>query len=222
MHFPSPRALALLATLALPLLQAPAARADSLTKSPDLGAYWADLSTFGTYIYANSFVPTTDSTIDSIGIWLVNNGGDTSAQPVLFEIFASAAGGGPDSATVLASTGVLSLDVTGGLALYSASTTSSDLLLAGQTYWVAASEVGLSGGGNLRFGAHTQNSGGITDNGTFAYSNDSTGVTFDTTTQTPEMAFSLTLTPTIPEPASLALLATGLLGLGLALGRRAA
>ena len=185
-----------------------------VAKKPDLGPYWSIMSTGGTYIYANSFVAPISGKVSNIGIWLSKVSGDTSAQPIKFEVMGSAAGGGPDSSDILATTGTLALDVTNSLDLFSAGATSSSALVAGQTYWVAGDEVGLSGGGFLQTGGHTQNSGGITDNGTFWYSNDSTGAFFDGQNLTPEMAFTVSMAGGVPEPATWAMMLLGLGGLG--------
>ena len=200
------------------LLTAPAAQADTIiTKSPDLGPFWFPLQTKPSFVYADSFVAPTSGTVSSIGIWFNDYQGDTSAQPIVFEVVgtASGPGGGPDTTDVLATTGVVTLDVTGPLSLYSATTTSSLDLVAGDTYWVAASEVGLTGGGALQVGAHTQNTGGIMDNGTFWYSNDPAGISFSGP-NLPEMAFTVTVqgsTP-VPEPSTWALMLVGFAGLG--------
>jgi hypothetical protein len=88
-------------------------------------------------------------------------------------------------------------------------------LVADATYWFAASTVGLGGTGEFNVGGHTQNSGGIVDNGTFWYSNDSTGIDFDGQALTPEMAFTVNISSAsveVPEPEALVLLALGLLG----------
>ncbi|MEO8813434.1 MAG: hypothetical protein ABI376_11050, partial [Caulobacteraceae bacterium] len=116
----------------------------TITKSPDLGAYWHPLSGDGnpTYVYADSFVAPISGAVSNIGIWLANYAGDTSAQPVTFEVLGSSGGGGPDASAILATTGVLTLNVTGSLSLFSASATSNFNLVAGQTYWVAGDERG--------------------------------------------------------------------------------
>lgn len=207
-------AVALAATAAVLLLTATTGRAATITKSPDLGGFWEPVSTSGTYIYADSFVAPISGNVSQIGIWLMNWSGDTSAQPIVFDVFGSA-GSGPDPSNVLATTGPLSLDVTSTLSLFTAPTTSSLSLVAGQTYWVAGDEVGLSGGGELQTGGHTQNSEGITDNGSLWWSNDPAGLSFDGQNRLPEMAFTVTITDVaVPEPGTLALIGAGLTGLG--------
>jgi hypothetical protein len=152
----------------------------SITKSPDQGPFWFPLSTAGSFVYADSFVAPVSGPVTDIGIWLTNSTGDTSAQPLVFEVLGSAGGGGPDTTNVLATTGALTLDVTTSLSLFSESTTSSVNLIAGDTYWVAGDEVGLSGGGKVQV------------NGTFWFSNDPSGVSFSGPNPV-EMAFTVTL-----------------------------
>ena len=64
--------------------------------------------------------------------------------------------------------------------------------MAGQRYWFVATCVGEAGTGDFTVGGHTQNSV-YPDNGTFWYSNDPPGITFDGQNNTPEMAFEVTL-----------------------------
>lgn len=187
----------------------------TITKSPDLGPFWFPLSTAGSFVYADSFVAPISGPVTDIGLWLTNSAGDTSAQPLVFEVVGSAGGGGPDPTNVLATTGALTLDVTSSLSLFSESTTSSVNLIAGDTYWVAADEVELSGGSDVQVGGHTQNSEGIMDNGTFWYSNDPSGVSFSGPNSV-EMAFTVTLSSAsvVPEPSSWAMMLLGFVGLG--------
>lgn len=102
-------------------------------------------------------------------------------------------------------------------------TTSSSSLVAGNTYWFAASTVGLNGTGFFTVGAHTQNSGGINDSGTFWYSNSPAGLTFDGQNRTPEMAFTVTEgAAAVPEPATWALMLLGFGMTGFAMRKRSA
>ena len=73
-------------------------------------------------------------------------------------------------------------------------------------YWFAATVVGESGPGFYQVGGHTQNSQ-YNDNGTFWYSNDPSGQSFDGQNLTPEMAFHVGTA--VPAPASLALAGLG-------------
>jgi hypothetical protein len=191
----------------------------TITKSPDLGPFWFPLSTSGSFGYADSFVAPSSGPVADIGLWLTNFSGDTSSQPLVFEVVGSAGGGGPDTTDVLATTGALTLDVTSSLSLFSESTTSSANLIAGDTYWVVGDEVGLSGGGQVQVGGHTQNSEGIVDNGTFWFSDDPSGVSF-LGPNTTEMAFTVTLSSSVPEPSTWAMMLLGFAGLGFAGYRR--
>ncbi len=189
-----------------------AAVAGDIVKEPDLGPFWQPLdSDTGTYIYANSFVADETGTVDDLGMWLLALGGAGTGSQIAFEVYGSIGGdpaNGPDSTNVLASTGLL--DIGGGtnnLDFYNAAPNFSAVLNAGETYWFGANVIG--GGQNVgpyQVGGHTQNSGGIVDNGTFWFSNDPTGVNFDGRGFTPEMAFSVSI---VPAPASLALLGMG-------------
>lgn len=193
-----------------------ATMADDIVKAPDLGAYYSPLSSSGSFTYANSFVAPDSGAVSGLGVWL--RGGASDLQ---YKVFGSIGGNsslGPDSSNVLASTGVLPgqlyndltfVGITSGIA--------SSMLVAGQTYWFAATTVGLGGSGEYTAGGHTQNSGGIVDNGTFWYSNDPTGAVFAGTNFTPEMAFSVSV---VPEPSRTATLALGLGLVGLLATRR--
>ena len=199
-----------------------AASAGIVTKTPDLGDYWSPLGANGTQVYANSFVADETGSVTELGVWL--RGG---ASDLRFQIFGSVGGvvgNGPDSSTALVSSGVLTGQVLSALTYVSASPTSSAALTAGQTYWFAATAVGLPGAGSYNVGGHTQNSGGINDNGSFWYSNANDGLNFDGRRLTPEMAFQVTIAGDqnhVPEPASFGLAAVALLAAGLATRRRA-
>ena len=195
------------------LLLAAGADAATLTKAPDLGDYWHPLSSWGTYVYADSFIAPVTGSVTDLGTWL--NGGSSS---LVFEILADGSAA-PDGAAILGSTAVLSY-TTDMLTFEHAAPSADITLIAGQRYWFAASTVGLGGSGGYDVGGHSQNSGGIIDDGSFWYSNDAAGLGFDGQSLAPEMAFSVSISA-VPEPAPTPLLGVGLLALALAAGRRA-
>jgi len=164
-----------------------------ITKPPDLGDTWQPLSPDGgTYVYADSFELTgPDAAPTELGTWLLEV--TAPAPPVRFEIWGEAVGGGPDAGNVLATTGTLSPAADGTLTFFSAPVIGTPAVLSsGTRYWFAATVVGESGTGEYRLGGHTQNSVYV-DNGTFWYSNDPAGVSFDGQNLTPEIAFEVTL-----------------------------
>ncbi len=188
-----------------------AALAGTITKDPDLGGFYIGLDPdSGSFVYANSFVADTTGVVSNLGTWLLALDGAGTGGQIAFEIYSSVGGdaiNGPDSTNVIASTGLM--DIGGGTAsldFYDAAPVFSSVLTEGETYWFGASVVGAPGNvGVYRVGGHTQNSV-YNDNGTFWFSNDSTGVFFDGQGLTPEMAFSVSI---VPAPASLALLGLG-------------
>jgi len=216
-----------LTTFAAFALIATSASAATVTKSPNQGDNWSPLSNGGTYIYANSFVAPTSGSVTGLGTWLNSRG--SQGSDLVFQIFGSIGGNssnGPDSSIVYATSGVLSGLTLNSLTFVDGGSISSLIsLLAGETYWFAASTVNLGGGsGRYNVGGHTQNSEGIVDGGSFWYSNDRTGVNFDGRGLTPEMAFSVTIgdNQQVPEPGSLALLSIALLGAVAAKSRKKA
>jgi hypothetical protein len=151
----------------------------TLTKSPDLGAFWNPLSpNGGTYVYANCFIAPAGADVwpHTLGYWLL-----TQAPPpptVRFEIWAIREAAAP--------TPTMSWRRPGPSARTPAASSSSpprccrprrSSLLA-PVYWFAATVVGIPGTGSYQVGGHTQNSQ-QNDNCTFWYSNDPNGINFD-------------------------------------------
>jgi hypothetical protein len=184
----------------------------TIEKPPDLGLYWFPLSDGGTYVYSDSFIaPFGDTNVAILGTWLsplrgtpegsigntlgsgfVTNGGGNSI--VRYQVWGTGGNGGPDYTQVLASTDPFSANLA-GLNLYNQPVTSGGgPLVPGQKYWFVATCVGLGDPFLTAYqtGGHTQNSV-YPDNGTFWYSNDSAGQSFDGQALTPEMAFRVVL-----------------------------
>lgn len=192
-------------------------------KAPDLGAYWFSLSGGGSYVYADSFVFTgsTGTLMQSVGIYMLKISGGPGSL-FRFEVYGDN-GGAPDPTNVLGITGYLR-DPSDALSLVTNNLISPVSLSNGERYWIAGSTVGQPNEGEYQVGGHSQNSI-YNDNGTFWYSNDSAGQSFDGAELTPEMAIyastdrTNTNLVTTPEPASLTLLAIGLVS-GWAVKRR--
>lgn len=200
--------------MAVLILMGPiAANAGLIEKAPDQGPWWSPLnSNDGSYIYANSFVADESGRIESLGFWAWKDDDQLSGQ-VILEVYE--AGPTPDSSSVVARTAVIDLLFTdrNSLDFFQAPTIFSDAITAGGQYWFAANVIGLPTNGDFGVGGHTQNSGGIIDDGTFWASNDADGIHFDNENLLPEMAFRVNV---IPEPGTFALLGIGVAGMGFA------
>lgn len=183
----------------------------SVTKPPDVGPYWQPLGLpGGTYVYTSDFVAPANGSPTSLGVWLRLYSGAT--PPVRFQIWGTT-GSAPNPGAVLASTPAVAHPASDTLTLFTASVQGTPTALqAGQRYWLVATVVGESGNGAYQVGGHTQNSA-YPDNGTFWYSNDPAGISFDGQSLTPQMAFVVTLGRQAPEPIP----ATGAVGLVLLL-----
>lgn len=193
------------------------ALADTVTKAPDIGTWWHPLGSSGTPVYSNSFVASITGVVTEFGLWL--KGGPADLRFQIYDSIGGNLANGPDSSSALVTSGVITGQTFANLTYVSAAPLSGGATLqSGHTYWFAATGVGLASQGSYYVGGHTQNSGGIVDNGTFWFSNDVGGITFDGRGYTPEMAFQVTLAP-VPEPESFALLIAGL-GLMGAVARR--
>jgi hypothetical protein len=214
--------------MALSLLAVVAVQSASgvlITKSPDWGPWWYPLTPQtqggGAVVYANSFVAPISGSVTALGTWLSTmiDGVNTydPATAVKFEVWGSYLGG-PDytGPGLCATTGPIS-GMQGVLTYHLFDQVNSiKPLVADQTYWFVASVVGASGSGRYQVGGHTQNSEGISDDGTFWYaSNPGNLAAFNAQSLTPEMAFTVEITASVPDAAGTVTL-TGLALFGLA------
>jgi hypothetical protein len=182
----------------------------TIEKPPDVGPWWHPLSNGGTYVYSDSFIaPFGDTNATILGTWLqVYRGGPSGAigntvgndfisgggnSVIRLQIWGTGGNGGPDYTQVFASTDPFTADLP-GFVLYNRPVTSSSPLVPGVKYWFVATGVGLGdpSNGQYQVGGHTQNSV-YPDNGTFWYSNDPAGQSFDGQGLTPEFAFRVVL-----------------------------
>lgn len=171
-------------------------------KTPDQGPFWNPLSpNGGTYVYSDCFIAPAGIDVFpvSIGTWLLTQ---SPPPPSLrLEVWGEAPGGGPNAASVLATTGPISPNPSGLEFISAPVLAGATALVPGTRYWFSATVVGIPGTGAYQVGGHTQNSQ-HNDNCTFWYSNDPAGVNFDGQNLTPEMAFALTLDD-VPTPVEL-------------------
>jgi hypothetical protein len=185
------------------------ATAAPVTKSPDRGPYWEPIGYSETKVYADSFIAPNSGYVDDLGTWLNAWEGPSDIK---FQVYGSIGGNpasGPDISNVYATTSILSGLAPSGLAYYDfAPIPGGKPLIGGNTYWFGISAIDAASGGAYQVGGHTQNSGGIIDNGTFWYSNNPPAFNLG---GTPEMAFSVSVA--VPEPSTLVLLGGGTLGL---------
>jgi hypothetical protein len=208
--------IAIVAATALICAGLPMAGAVIIDKVPDQGPYWNPLYEGGTYVYADSFVfnGVNGTAADILGVYLRVDGEGTGSQFRL-QLLADQSNA-PNSGSVLATTGVLQTS-SSTLQLVTGTLLTPYSMTSGTRYWVAASTVGLATGNTTGYqvGAHSQNSI-YADNGTFWYSNDSSGLNFDGQRLTPDMAIYVAGGEgAVPEPATLSLLGVGLGALAL-------
>lgn len=208
--------IAIVAATALICAGLPMAGAVIIDKVPDLGGYWQPLDGGGTYVYADSFVfnGVSGTVADVLGVYLKTTEAGTGSQFRL-QLLADQSNS-PNPGSVLATTGVLQSS-SSTLQLVTGTLLTPYSMTSGTRYWVAASTVGLTAGDGTSYqvGGHTQNSIYV-DNGTFWYSNDSSGLNFDGQRLTPEMAIYVAGGEgAVPEPATLSLLGAGLGALAL-------
>jgi len=175
------------------LLLTTAVQAGSTVSKPaDQGPNWAPINNSnGTYVYASSFISPESGSATTLGTYLRLSSGVSGFGPdIRFEVWGD--NNGPDAGNVLASTGSLTLVTDTNLTFFSAPVAiENQTLVNGVTYWFVATVVGETvATGSYQVGGHTQNSVCV-DNGTFWYSNDRAGVSFDGQNLTPEMAFEV-------------------------------
>ncbi len=178
-------------------------------KTPDVGPYWHPLAVSGTAVYTDSFVfsGATGTMAEVLGVYMLVQGEGTGSQFRL-QLWGDLSNS-PDPGSVLATTGVLQVS-NPALQLVTGTLLTPYSMTSGTRYWVAATTVGLLDGLDYQVGAHTQNSI-YQDNGTFWYSNDPNGITFDGQGLTPEMAIYVEGgAGEVPEPGTLAMLGAGL------------
>jgi hypothetical protein len=182
------------------------ARADvTFGENPQLplSPYWNPLSPHGTYVYADSFIAPTAGSVLSLGAWLNTQTYDPTTS-IKFQLLGSIGGNylsGPDINNVIATTGAIS-GMNGSAAFYSGSV-SSGSIVAGNVYWFAMDAIG--GGGNGSY--QTVLPAGNFDNfGSFWYSNNPNGSSFDGSNLQPEFAFQVKVGSAVPDSGSTGIL----------------
>lgn len=206
--------IAVVAAAALVWAGLPMAGAVIIDKAPDQGAFWHPLDGNGTYVYADSFVfnGVSGTVANVLGVYLRAESEGAGSQFRL-QLWGDQSNS-PNPGSVLATTGVLQSSAS-SIQLVTGTLLTPYGLTNGTRYWVAATTVGLSDGVSYQVGGHTQNSI-YPDYGTFWYSNDPSGLSFDGRGRTPEMAIYVAGgAGQVPEPATLSLLGAGLGALAL-------
>lgn len=170
-----------------------------ISKSPDVGIAWHPLGAdSGSVAYAGSFVAPVNGPVITLGCWFQNyTVGAVPFQEVRYDVCGAYLGdpaNGPDPSDVRASSNVITLgSLIGSLTFtQSSSVLSSSDLVQGTTYFFIAQTSGLSGDSGYYVGGHTVNSGGISDNGKFWFSNDNS--TPYSSRTSPEMGFYIEMT----------------------------
>ena len=209
------RAMGRWATTIIAITVAAVSQAGVIEKAPDLGPFWQPLNPDGgSYIYANSFVADETGFISELGFWARDEdliGGDAQLNLQVY-----GAGALPDVSNVVTETGLFDIVVSDTLQLFTGTPLPGGMVTAGTEYWFAASVIGSQLPFALQAGGHTQNSGGIVDNGTFWASNNPAGATWDFF-NTPEIAFRVVIegaSAPVPAPTTIALLGLGLAAFG--------